>query len=161
MNTRNKGIAQVLRSNPHAQPMLAVMSRECKVSGMGYEVEHVQPGGGFSCTEYSSKSLQNGRTVALTTYYPGPFDGLAGYSTEITERYYVWVGWDEYNEEVETLHDAPPMDLPAGAIGWDCRNYDGPENWFAEFDDAEMAEAFANSLPPYKEGEDIKPFLRN
>lgn len=161
MHTRNTGIAQVLRTNSHAQPMLAVMSREGKVSGMGYQVEHVRPGRGFSCTEYSRKTLPNGQTVSLTTFYPGPFDGLGGYPTDITEQFRVWVGWDAYNDECEALFDAPSMELPAGATGWDCTAFDGPPNWFAEFDDQEAAEAFADSLPPCKEGDVIPAFRRN
>ncbi|MCX7173898.1 MAG: hypothetical protein NT159_08225 [Proteobacteria bacterium] len=156
MNTRNTGIAQVLRNNPHARPMLSILAREGKVSGMGYTVEHSRPGRGFCCTEYSTKVLPNGRQVSLKTFYPGPFDGLAGFPTDITEEYSVWVGWDKEGEE----HDAPPMALPAGATRWGIAAFDGPCNWFAEFDDPELAETFAGSLPPCREDEPVPPFVR-
>lgn len=161
MDARTKGITQVLQQNPLARPMLAIMARKGLLSGMGYEVEHVQSGGGFSATEYSRKELPNGRSVGLTAYYPGPLDGLAGLSTEITETYYVYVGWEEYNEQYERLYDTPPIDLPSGATGWDDAAFDGPRNWFAEFADAELAESFASSLPPYNDGDIIPPLLRN
>lgn len=163
MDARTAAIARTLQNNPHAQPMLEVMARKGKASGMGYVVEHVQPGRGFSSVEYSSKNLPNGQVVLLRTYYPGPFDGLAGYSTEITETYSVFSCWEDYDESSDAEYEAPPpqVALPAGATGWGCRAWDGPRNWFAEFDDVELAEAFANSLPPYNEGDHIEPLKRN
>lgn len=136
------------------------MAREGKTSGMGYKVEHVQPGAGFSATEYSSKTLGNGRIVQLTTYYPGPFGGAAGLSTEITECYSVFVGWEEYNPEYERMFDSPPLSLPPGAIGWSDATFDGPRNWFADFDDAERAGAFAASLPAVGEDHVFLPLSR-
>lgn len=161
MNTRAGGIARTISSNPATNSMLQIMAREGKTSGTGYKVEHVQPGAGFSATEYSSKNLGNGRIVQLTTYYPGPFDGAAGLSTEITERYSVFVGWEEYNAEYERLFDTPPLFLPSGAIGWSDAAFDGPRNWYADFDDAELAEEFAASLPPVGEDHVFLPLSRS
>jgi len=160
MNIRASGIARTISSNPATSSVLQIMAREGKTSGMGYKVQHVQPGGGFSATEYSSKTLENGRIIQLTTYYPGPFDGAAGLSTKITERYSVFVGWEEENGEYERLFDAPPLSLPSGAIGWSDAAFDGPRNWYADFDNAELAEAFAATLPFVGEDHVFLPLLR-
>jgi hypothetical protein len=109
---------------------------------------------------YSSKTMPNGWTVACRTYYPGPYDGLAGLSSEIVTTYSVFVGWEEYNIEYEQMFDAPPLSLPMGATGWGDATYDGPRNWYAEFDDVELAEQYAAALAPYEEGMDIAPLVR-
>lgn len=158
MSTRNKGIEAVLRHNPHAGPMLEVLSHEGQTSGLGYTVEHVQPGRGFSAREYSKKTLANGHSVYCMTYYPGPLDALAGLSSDIEERYSVFVGWEVYRED-DHLFDAPPsLTLPEDAYAWGDQAYDGPRSWFAEFRDAAAAEAYAASLPEYTT--DVSPLVR-
>lgn len=139
----------------------AVRLHEGQTDGLGYTVERVVPGRGYSCREWSSKKMPNGRHVACMTYYPGPFDSMAGLPSEITTVYSVCVGWEEYNPEYEKLYQSPPgLDLPEGATGWGDTAYDGPRNWYAEFDDPEAAERFAMSLPDYQEGDDIPPLKR-
>jgi len=159
MDARTRAISETLKTNIHASSMLEVMSREGKTSGMGYTVNHVQPGRGFSSHEYSSKEMPNGRHVLLTTFYPGPFDALAGYSAEITERHSVWVGWEKYQEDESKLLGEPPTPLPHGAKEWYSTAFDSDVNWYADFgDDSEKAEAFAASLPAHKDGDYIQPF---
>jgi hypothetical protein len=125
---------------------------------MGYTVDHVQPGRGYSCVEHAHKEFPNGRSVFLTTRYPGLFDGLAGLSTDITEEYEVWLGWEEYDKEVEDNPDAPPpggLELPAGATKWKVTAYEGPMHWWAVFEDGDLAEAFCAGLPPPCELDEI------
>ncbi len=95
-----------------------------------------------------------------TTYYPGPFDRLAGLPDEIWDVYQVWVGWEEADSADEETYDSPPLQLPAGACGWRCHAWDGPRHWYARFDDAAAAEAFALSLPARAENERIPPLKR-
>jgi len=160
MDARTSAIAQTLSTNPLASGMLAVMSHEGQTDGMGYDVDHVTPGRGFSSREYASKQLPNGRYVFRETFYPGPFDGMAGYSTEITETFSVWVGWEEFNEHYEALYDSPPLALPAAATGWHDTAFDGPRHWYADFADAESAEAFATSLAQCAEDTWFPPLIR-
>lgn len=160
MNTRATGIARTLGHNPLARGMLAVIAHEGQVDGMGYKVDHVRPGRGFSAIEYSSKKMANGRHVACRTYYPGVFDGMTGLPTEITTTYSVWVGWEEYNLEYEKLYASPPLELPPGAVGWGDNAQDGPRDWYAEFDDGKLAEAFASKSPPIVEGVQVAPLCR-
>lgn len=147
MKARNSIIAKTLGKHPETALLLISLSHEGRTDGLGYHVDDVIPGRGLSSVERSSKRLSNGVQIQCRTYYPGPYDGLAGLSTDIEVRYRVWVGWEEYNHEFEALYDAPPIALPAGAIGWWDAAFDGPRNWFAAFDDPELAEAFAASLP--------------
>ncbi len=160
MNARSNAITQTLSSNPCAAGMLAVMSHEGKVDGIGYKVEHVQPGRGFSAVEYSVKELPNGRQVTCRTDYPGLFDGLVGLPTDITAIYSVWVGWEEYNPDYERLYDSPPLPLPVGATEWSETAFDGPRHWYADFTDPELAEAFAESLPFVRQDEVVLPLCR-
>lgn len=139
----------------------AIQSHQGKKDGMGYVVDQVVPGRGYSCREWSSRVMPNGRHVACMTYYPGFLDSLTGQPSEITSVYSVFVGWEEYNPEYERLYQSPPgLSLPDGATGWGDAAYDGPRNWFAEFEDPDAAERFAMALPPYKEGDEIPPMKR-
>ena len=157
--TRRDTITRTLSNNPHAQAMIASISNEGKTDGMGFEIKHVQPGRGFSSTEYAAKEMSNGQIVNRRTFYPGPFDGAAGLSNEIKESFSVWVCWEEYRSD-ENLFDSPPdMSLPEGAVGWEDQAWDGPRNWYAVFDDGELAEAFALSLG--KSLDDIPPVNRD
>lgn len=158
MNKRSEMIARTLTNKPFAAGMLAVMSHEGKTDGVGYEVEHVRPGRGFSATEYASKLFPNGRKVFRRTFYPGPFDAMAGYSADIVEHHSVFICWEKERED-EQMYDTPLVALPAGASSWDSTAFDGPRYWYAEFPSAELAEAYAASL--CGSGEDVLPFCRD
>ncbi|MCL4682387.1 MAG: hypothetical protein KJZ92_14095 [Rhodocyclaceae bacterium] len=119
-----------------------------RIHGSGYLIEHWEHRPGQAYSLYGAKEMSNGRRVALHLHMPGPFDKLAGIESTVEERYLVWVGWEEYDPESERLYDFPPqMKLPAGAIGWFDTAFEGPRQWFAAFDNAEAAEAYALSLP--------------
>lgn len=158
MNKRNELITRSLAGKPFTSGMLAVMSHEGQTDGVGYEVEHVQPGRGFSAVEYASKTLPNGRKVFRRTFYPGPFDVMAGYPGDIKESHSVFVCWEKYHEN-EQMFDAPLVVLPAGATSWSDTAFDGPRYWYAEFPSPELAEAYAASFPD--SGEDTPPFSRD
>lgn len=157
MNARNSAIARTLGNKPFTGGLLAVMAHEGKTDGVGYEVEHVSPGRGFSAWEYATKKFPNGHRVFRKTFYPGPFDALAGYPGDIVERHSVFVCWEEYREDEQSF-DAPLVSLPIGAIGWCDTAFDGPRIWYAVFPDAESAETYAMSLPTFNE--DLPPFER-
>lgn len=157
MKTRNEGIARTLADRPMTAGLLEVMAHEGMTDGVGYEVEHVQPGRGYSAHEYASKQFPNGHQVSRRTFYPGPFDAMAGYPGEITEDHSVFVCWEEYRED-EDMFDAPVIPLPIGAISWGSTAFDGPRYWRAEFPCAESAEAYAASLPAIDEH--LLPFRR-
>lgn len=153
-----KNIPKNLKSNPMAKPMAAILEREGKTDGMGYEVFHVSPGRGFSCNEYAKKTFPNGHQVNRRTYFPGPFDGMAGLSTEIEEHYTVWVGWDECPNGERTSFPSPPIPLPDGAIEWH-ENSSGAQNWYAYFgQNGEAAEKFAAGLSNIED--ESPPFQR-
>lgn len=158
MNKRNEMIIRTLANKPFVTAMLDVMSHEGKTDGVGYKVEHAQPGRGFSATEYASKLFPNGRKVFRRTFFPGPFDGMAGYPVDIIEHHSVFVCWEEYRED-EQMFDAPLVALPSGASSWDSAAFDGPRYWYAVFPSAELAEAYAASLPG--SDEDTLPFCRD
>ena len=140
-----------LESNPAAELCEQVRRHEGHTDGVGYFVDHVRPGRGYSSVEYAHKEFSNGRWLHRITKYPGLFDGLVGLPTEITEMYEIWLGWEEFDKEVEDNPDAPPpggLELPAGATKWKVIAYDGPMHWWAVFDDPDLAEAFCAGLPP-------------
>jgi hypothetical protein len=111
--------------------------------GVGYEVMDVRPGRGFSYRETAVKEMGNGRRVERIAEYPGPFDGVAGLSTTITERFRVCVGWEPFDE---VLSEVDPMPLPKGASKWINPDLCDDSIWFAEFEDQDAAEVFALSL---------------
>ncbi len=140
-----------LENNPAAGLCAEVRSHEGRTDGVGYLVDHVQPGRGYSSVEYASKEFPNGRHVLRRTYYPGLLDGLVDLPTDINETFQVWLGWEEFDESVENSENlTPPGDLilPQGALGWNATAYDGPIHWWVKFDDQELAEAFCAGLPP-------------
>jgi len=162
MDTRTATITKNLSHVPGAKAVSALIDNIGKTDGVGYEVEHVRPGRGFSSTEYAYKTLPNGRVVCRHTYRPGPFDGLAGLSTDIKEAHLVWMGWEQYTETSDD-HTEPPQEitLPASAFKWHSNAWDGPRNWFADFgDDFEAAEAFAATQTACKAGDEFPPMTR-
>lgn len=158
MSTRNEMIARTLSGRPFVRELVEVMSHEGKTDGMGYEVEHVRPGRGFSSTEYASKQSPNGQKVFRRTFYPGPFDAAAGYPSDIVEEHSVFVCWEEYRDD-EEMFDAPLVALPAGATSWSSTAFDGPRYWYAEFPSPDLAEVYAASLPIYQDN--VPPFSRD
>lgn len=130
-----------------------------RVHGDGFEIVHCQHGAGRSYTLYGEKTV-NGWKICKELRMPGPFDKLAGIDSQIEEHYSVWVGWEEYNLEFERTFDAPPkpISLPPGATGWNSAAFDGPRQWFAQFEAAEDAEAWVNTLPQPEENP--APLLR-
>lgn len=130
-----------------------LLDHEGKTDGLGYTIDQVKPGRGFSAFEYSHKDMSNGRRVERSTYHPGPFDAAAGLPCDIEERHFVWVGWGHEGSEAKL----PPIDLPNGAK-WDNCSFDGPVNWYAEFEDGQLAEEYAASLPELPEDGTIPAF---
>lgn len=160
MSAHTDAIIKTLDGKPMAGSLREVMSHEGKVDGMGYMVDHVQPGRGFSAMEYSHKDMSNGARVNCETHYPGPFDGVAGRSTAIVCEYFVFIGWEVYREDEQSF-DSPPnqIELPNGAIGWSDWAPDGDRSWFAKFDDPELAEAYATGLT-HLVGDNTPPMIR-
>jgi hypothetical protein len=124
---------------------------EGQTDGFGYVVEESRPGRGFSCVEYSKKELTNGYSVTCYTYYPGPFDALAGLPSEIEQEYWVFAGWEAEHPDENSLSLPPQgVQLPTGAISWnDYITEDGHRNWSAVFNNHLLAEAYGNSLPTW------------
>lgn len=145
MSGPTKAKEAALRQRGHFAAALAAdsLSHEGKTSGTGYTVDDVVVGAGFSSTEYSTKRIPNGAVVNCTTYFPSPYDFSA---PGIEERFTVWVGWEEYCEEIDSFTEPPGMALPEKAYGWLLlAEYEG--QWFAMFHEAEDAEAFAAAQP--------------
>jgi hypothetical protein len=118
-------------------------TRMGKSDGLGYLVLDITPGAGFSSKEFAVKKMPNGVNVQRETYYPGPFELMAGLGGEIRETYMVCVGWEPFDE---TLSEIDPMDLPKGALKWFNPDICDDSLWFAQFNDGDDAENFAMSL---------------
>lgn len=92
-----------------------------------------------------SMSLHGRRQVGpvwllKSVWYPGPYDGLAGYSTEIKEQVSVWFCHQD--------EEPPSSELPQGALGWiGLEAEDGHlYHWYANFgDNEEAAEKWATT----------------
>jgi hypothetical protein len=140
-----------------------VRSHEGRTDGMGYHVDHVRSGRGYSSVEYAHKEFPNGRWLHRKTKYPGVFDGLAGYPTDIREVFQVWLGWEEFDGSVEGEENPIPpgdLNLPPNSTGWLITAYDGPIHWWANFDDQDLAEDFCAGLPPICAIDEL-PLIRN
>lgn len=129
-----------------------------KSDGMGYTVVDITPGRGFSYRETAIKQFPNHRSIRRETYFPGPLDGMAGYSTEIKARFHIYVGWEPYFDGCEELFPEPPISLPSGAAEFVDPDICDDRIWFVVFDDEEKAEEYVKSLPELPEY--VEPFQR-
>lgn len=148
MRARTSSIIKTLQAKPNMGTLVQTLMHEGLTDGMGYEVKHVQPGRGFSCTEYSEKMMPNGTIVFCRTYYPGPYDALAGYPSDVVTEYSVGVAWERYTERQDEFDSPYLVRRPEGLVRWDSTAYDGPCYWYAVFSDVGVAEAYAISHPP-------------
>lgn len=144
ISERNLGIIKTLQSRPMSGSLQDVLKHEGKTDGMGYLVMMTKPGRGFSCREWSKKQMENGTWVLCETYYPGPFDALAGLPSDLVSEYAVGISWEKFTEREGEFNTPYGVSLPDGAIRWADAAGDGPRYWYAVFEDVELAEAFAS-----------------
>lgn len=118
--------------------MESTVGADAEFSGWIIDVD--QPGAGWSRTLHGHRELPNGRWLLKRVYYPSPFLSIAEPDKEHPIEENVTVYTDRCGA-------ANPPEPPAGAT-LKLVDYDGEEEWFADFgDDEEAAERYALSLP--------------